>query len=196
MGAAKDGAKNWWTRAPPDHETEYGDGGRQVVIGNWNGREIKIADVAEVMRTNKEREIITRINGKESVEIQIFKEADEISRAKDIPVKKGDLKDVDIDEASMDVVTLWHTLEHIQDLSVLNKISSVLKKNAVLIISVPNIESFQSRIFGKKWLHYNEPYHLHHFSPKSLALLLEKSGFSPFKTKHFCFTIKFPPLAS
>ncbi len=48
----------------------------QVVIGNWNGREIKIADVAEVMRTNKEREIITRINGKESVEIQIFKEAD------------------------------------------------------------------------------------------------------------------------
>jgi len=47
-----------------------------VVIGNWNGREIKIRDVANVRRTNKEREIITRINGKESVEIEIFKEAD------------------------------------------------------------------------------------------------------------------------
>ncbi len=47
-----------------------------VVIGNWNGREIKIGDVADVKRTNKEREIITRINGEESVEIEIYKEAD------------------------------------------------------------------------------------------------------------------------
>ncbi len=48
----------------------------EVVIGNWNGREIKVRDVAEVKRTNKEREIITRINGEESVEIEIYKEAD------------------------------------------------------------------------------------------------------------------------
>jgi len=48
----------------------------EIVIGNWNGREIKIGDVAEVKRTSKEREIITRINGKESVEIEIYKEAD------------------------------------------------------------------------------------------------------------------------
>ncbi len=48
----------------------------EVVIGNWNGREIKIRDVADVKRTHKEREIITRINGEESVEIEIYKEAD------------------------------------------------------------------------------------------------------------------------
>lgn len=47
-----------------------------VVIGNWNGKEIKIRDVGKVSRTNKEREIITRINGKESVELEIYKEAD------------------------------------------------------------------------------------------------------------------------
>jgi multidrug efflux pump subunit AcrB len=51
---------------------EIGD----VVIGNWNGREVKIKDVGRVHRTNKEREIITRIDGQESVEIEIFKEAD------------------------------------------------------------------------------------------------------------------------
>jgi multidrug efflux pump subunit AcrB len=48
----------------------------EVVIGNWNGKEIKINDIGKVIRTNKEREIITRINGKENVEIEIFKEAD------------------------------------------------------------------------------------------------------------------------
>ncbi|NIR47189.1 efflux RND transporter permease subunit, partial [candidate division KSB1 bacterium] len=47
-----------------------------VVIGTWNGKEIKIRDVAKVKRTFKDREIITRLNGKESVEIEIFKEAD------------------------------------------------------------------------------------------------------------------------
>ena len=49
---------------------------RDLVIGRWNGVDIKIKDVGNVYRTNKEREIITRINGTESVEIEIFKEAD------------------------------------------------------------------------------------------------------------------------
>ncbi|OQY27992.1 MAG: hypothetical protein B6244_08590 [Candidatus Cloacimonetes bacterium 4572_55] len=47
-----------------------------VVIGSWSGKEIKIKDVATVSRTTKEREIITRINGRESVEIEVYKEAD------------------------------------------------------------------------------------------------------------------------
>lgn len=48
----------------------------EVVIGTWGGKEIKVKDVATVRRTNKKREIVTRIDGKESVEIEIFKEAD------------------------------------------------------------------------------------------------------------------------
>ena len=47
-----------------------------LVIGTWNDKEIKIRDVGKVKRTNKEREIVTRINGEESVEIEIYKEAD------------------------------------------------------------------------------------------------------------------------
>jgi len=47
-----------------------------LVIGTWNDKEIKIKDIGNVKRTNKEREIITRINGEESVEIEIYKEAD------------------------------------------------------------------------------------------------------------------------
>ncbi len=49
---------------------------QEVVIGRFNDVDIKIKDVASVYRTGKEREIITRIEGKESVEIEIFKEAD------------------------------------------------------------------------------------------------------------------------
>lgn len=58
------------------NEFKHIDEINEVVIGNWNGREIKIGDIAVVKRTNKEREIITRISSEESVEIEIYKEAD------------------------------------------------------------------------------------------------------------------------
>jgi HAE1 family hydrophobic/amphiphilic exporter-1 len=48
----------------------------EVVIGTFNDREIKIRDVAKVNRSWKDREIITRLHGNESVEIEVFKEAD------------------------------------------------------------------------------------------------------------------------
>ncbi len=47
-----------------------------VVIGSWGGADVKVKDIGHVYRTHKERQIITRIAGKESVEIEIYKEAD------------------------------------------------------------------------------------------------------------------------
>lgn len=49
---------------------------REIVIGTFNGVQVKIKDIGRVSKTHKEREIITKINGKESVEIEIYKEAD------------------------------------------------------------------------------------------------------------------------
>ncbi len=48
----------------------------ELVIGRFNDVDIKIKDVGRVYRTHKERQIITRVDGKESVEIEIYKEAD------------------------------------------------------------------------------------------------------------------------
>jgi HAE1 family hydrophobic/amphiphilic exporter-1 len=47
-----------------------------IIIGFANGRNMKLSDIAKVSRATKEREIITRVNGKESVELEIYKEAD------------------------------------------------------------------------------------------------------------------------
>jgi HAE1 family hydrophobic/amphiphilic exporter-1 len=48
----------------------------ELVVGERNGVEIRVKDVGTVLSTNKEREIVTRVNGVESVEIEIYKEAD------------------------------------------------------------------------------------------------------------------------
>jgi len=73
-GNLKEGQTEYLVRTLNEFKTV--DEISEVVVGNWGGREIKVRDIAKVHRTNKDREIITRINGRESVEIQIFKEAD------------------------------------------------------------------------------------------------------------------------
>ena len=73
-GNLKEGQTEYVVRTLNEFKSvdEIGD----VVIGSWNNKEIRVKDVARVTRTTKDREVVTRINSQESVEIEIFKEAD------------------------------------------------------------------------------------------------------------------------
>ncbi len=48
----------------------------ETVVARFEGREVRVAAIGEVVRAHKEREIITRTNSGESVQVEIFKEAD------------------------------------------------------------------------------------------------------------------------
>ncbi len=48
----------------------------QLIIGRQNNVDIRLRDVATISRFHEDRQVITRVNGQESVEIEIFKEAD------------------------------------------------------------------------------------------------------------------------
>jgi HAE1 family hydrophobic/amphiphilic exporter-1 len=73
-GNLKEGETEYLVRTLNEFKTV--DEIANVVIGRWNGVDIKVKDIGNVHRTSKEREIITRIAGQESVEIEIYKEAD------------------------------------------------------------------------------------------------------------------------
>ncbi len=47
-----------------------------TIVARFEGRDVRIRDIGEVRRAHKEREILTRTNGLESVQLDIFKEAD------------------------------------------------------------------------------------------------------------------------
>jgi HAE1 family hydrophobic/amphiphilic exporter-1 len=49
---------------------------RNIIIRNQDGRRIVLGDIAHVERGVKDRDIIARLNGAESVELAIYKEAD------------------------------------------------------------------------------------------------------------------------
>ena len=81
----------------------------------------------------------------------------------------------DIAPGSLDVITLWHVLEHIHQLNeVMTQLIALLKPTGVLLIAVPNVESFDAQHYRENWAAYDVPRHLYHFSPKTMALLLKK----------------------
>ena len=76
------------------------------------------------------------------------------------------------------VITLWHSLEHIPNLNeTLKKINTVLNNDGILVIAVPNLNSFDSKYYGNNWAAFDVPRHLWHFTEKGLELLLSESNF-------------------
>jgi multidrug efflux pump subunit AcrB len=47
-----------------------------VIVARQNGVDIRLRDVASISRSHKDRDVITRVNNRESVEVEVFKEAD------------------------------------------------------------------------------------------------------------------------
>lgn len=80
-------------------------------------------------------------------------------------------------DASLDVVTMFHVLEHLLEPSAtLQAIHRVLKPGAALIIEVPNWGSHFRRLHGLRWL-YVLDHHVNHFDAHSLKALAERCGF-------------------
>ena len=91
-------------------------------------------------------------------------------------------------ENSFDVITLWHVLEHVHDLSGYWKaFHACLPKGGKLVIAVPNYTSADAGYYQQDWAAYDVPRHLYHFSPASMLELATQNGFSMVKMKPMWF---------
>jgi Methyltransferase domain. len=77
-----------------------------------------------------------------------------------------------------DVITLWHVLEHLQNLSdVFARLRGLLSEEGTLIVAVPNCDSYDAHYYKEYWGAYDVPRHLWHFTPHTLGLLARREGF-------------------
>src|SRR3990167_1651241 len=84
-----------------------------------------------------------------------------------------------------DCITLWHSLEHMQDpKQTLAHVYELLTPQGLLLIAVPNAAGWQSRLFVSRWLHRDVPRHIFHFNPHSLCRLLQAEQFDLIKSWH------------
>jgi 2-polyprenyl-3-methyl-5-hydroxy-6-metoxy-1,4-benzoquinol methylase len=96
-----------------------------------------------------------------------------------IDVFTGTILESPFPDNFFDVITAWAFLEHVNNPSeVLLKMSNLLKKDGLCIISIANFESLNAKLFKDKWYHLGCPRHLYIFTMRTITGLFEKSNFT------------------
>jgi len=98
--------------------------------------------------------------------------------ARNIAYKKGINLQENLSEfkkIKFDVITLWHVLEHVENLSeYISILHSLLADNGRLIIAVPNFKSDDANYYKEFWAAFDVPRHLWHFSQTSIFKLFSE----------------------
>lgn len=88
-----------------------------------------------------------------------------------------------IENQQFDVITMWHVMEHVPDVThQIKELKRLLKPNGTIIIAVPNYKSYDAQHYGIFWAAYDVPRHLWHFSKTSIEKLVSRENMKLVKT--------------
>ena len=140
----------------------YQGQGRILDIGCGSGRALSLL---------KER-------GWDTYGVELNAQAVDIARNKlNLKVELGSINDIEFQDNFFDVLTMSHTLEHMPNpKETLRKVNKVLKPGGTLITIIPNVNSFEARIFRQYWLGWDPPRHLYSFSLRTFKKMLQTVG--------------------
>ena len=75
-------------------------------------------------------------------------------------------------EKEYEVITMWHVLEHVENLSeYISNLKKLLSTHGRLIIAAPNFKSDDANYYKEFWAAFDVPRHLWHFSQDSIRQL-------------------------
>lgn len=93
-------------------------------------------------------------------------------------IYNGYIENADYPNSFFDVITLWDVLEHTRNPEeVLQKTKDLLKPDGILLLTMPNSQSWERYLFGQYWAGWDIPRHFNIFSPSSISSLLNQNGF-------------------
>jgi 2-polyprenyl-3-methyl-5-hydroxy-6-metoxy-1,4-benzoquinol methylase len=94
-----------------------------------------------------------------------------------LPVECVDFFQYKAEHGSIDIITMWDVLEHIDEVDgILSHIRELLSREGLLVIQVPQIDSFIAKRTGRNWSMFSHT-HVNYFSRKTMKQVLEKNGF-------------------
>lgn len=116
------------------------------------------------------------------------KAADRASKIKGVTVIQGTISDIERDADSVELVTLFHVFEHLTEpIEALKILRKIVKTGGHVIVSFPNIDSWQALFFKELWLHLDPPRHLHLFGPRSFPAIVSDHGFRVIRERFLSF---------
>jgi SAM-dependent methyltransferase len=99
------------------------------------------------------------------------------ARAVTSDVFEGDPTAAPFVPESFDVITSFHVVEHLPEpRAALTRMLQWLAPGGVMIVEVPNVGGVGGRTFGRYWSGLDFPRHLTHFTPATMAAMVERAG--------------------
>lgn len=112
--------------------------------------------------------------GFDAVGVELSERASAYARRIGLEVHRS----VDEVRGALDVVSMWHTLEHVDGPSGLVEwCARALRPGGLLCIRVPDFDTVWRRIFRQRWIWFQPRVHVTHFNQQALRRLLERHGF-------------------
>jgi len=110
-----------------------------------------------------------------------------LCRAAGLDVRRGDLFSAGLDDASFDLLTARHVIEHVPDpAAFVREAARILKRGGRLLIQTPNSAALGRPWFGAYWFANDIPRHLVLFARQNLDRLAARCGLAPIA--HMTFT--------
>jgi 2-polyprenyl-3-methyl-5-hydroxy-6-metoxy-1,4-benzoquinol methylase len=117
--------------------------------------------------------------------VEFSPKAAHAARSLGYPVHVGSLETAPEPGAPFDLIVGWMVLEHLHDpVGCLQKLKKWAKPGAWLVLAIPNAAALEFRLFKEKWYALQLPTHLYHFTPKTLAQVLQAGGWTLQKVHH------------
>jgi len=80
-------------------------------------------------------------------------------------------------DGSFDVITMWHVLEHVDDIKwQVAQLQRLVNPSGRVIIALPNYKSYDGQYYKEQWAAYDVPRHLNHFNRNTLSKIFKTSG--------------------
>lgn len=113
-----------------------------------------------------------KVSGCELVERAALMQRDEFG----LEVKSGDLISAGFPSEHFDAVTFWSVFEHLYNpLETIVEVERILKPGGKVIMSVPNFNSVERVVFRGNWFSLSLPYHMFHYTPRTLGRFASKA---------------------
>jgi SAM-dependent methyltransferase len=91
---------------------------------------------------------------------------------------------ISVKPGRFDLITMYDVIEHLSHpLDLMKGVRQALASDGLVHITTPDISSLSAKLMGRHWYHLKPNEHLIYFTPSTLRLALETSGFEVVKIK-------------